>query len=431
MERLSFAACLLVTVAISLFCSHNVLSQSERDLHQSILKQIRKDIEEHYYDPEFHRVDIDATFKKASEYIKGAKSVEEMTDIIARVLFQFDDSHLYYIPPRSTTSVDYGWKIQMIGDKAYVTEVNGSSDAWAKGIRPGDRVYMLEGFIPSRQEFHLLKLHYELLSPQPTLDTIIVKPSGQSYKVIIQAKVTKDHPFMPSRRELEMDYERSYNKNTQQSFYDGIPGLCIWKMPSFEVSEIKLDKMTDKLKNCPSLVFDLRGNGGGLLSALAQLVSNFFDRDVTIGIAKGRLGDTKLTVKRGGEKSYDGKVVVLIDSESASAAELFARIMQLEKRGRVMGDQSEGAVMEAKVFYHHFGMESVIPYGVSVTSGDIIMTDGQRLEKVGVQPDEKVIPTANDLLNGSDPVISRAAQALGFTLTAEAAGRIFPKPRSD
>lgn len=434
MTRFIIANCISISAALFLFGALSVSAQNvgaERTLHQNILKEIKKDIQENYYDPKFRGVDLEATAKKASEYIDGAKSVEEMTDIIARFLLQFDDSHLFFLPPRNTVKVDYGWEIQMIGDKAYVTDVKEKSDAWAKGIRPGDQLYMLEGFIPTRKEFGLLRHHYEFLNPQPALEAVIVKPSGKNYKVVIQAKVTKDTQFMPSRRELELEYERGYEKQTRQSFYDEIPGLCVWKMPSFSVGEVKLNKMADKLKKCSALVLDLRGNGGGLLSALYQVTESFFDRDITLGIVKSRDGDKKMIVKYSGAKPYDGKLAVLIDSESASAAELFARIVQLEKRGVVVGDGSAGAVMQAMHIPHKYGLMSVVPYGVSVTVADIVMKDGQRLEKIGVQPDEKVLPTPADMLNNRDPALSRAAGAVGFTLTPEAAGKIFPKTKDD
>lgn len=424
-----------ISIAFALFLIvPGLLAQNigaERTLHQNILKAIKKDIQENYYDPKFRGVDLEAAAKKASEYINSANSLEEMTDVIARFLLQFDDSHMFFLPPPSTTEVDYGWEIQMIGDKAYVTDVKEKSNAWAKGIRPGDQLHMLEGYIPTRQEFWILRNHYEFLSPQPKLEAVIVKPGGKSYKVVIEAKVTKDTPFMPSRRDLQMQYERMYDRETRQSFYDEIPGLCIWKMPSFNVGEIKLDKMTDKLKKCSALVLDLRGNGGGLISALYQLTENFFDRDITLGTLKKRDGDRRMVVKFSGAKPYDGKLVVLIDSESASAAELFARIVQLEKRGIVVGDGSAGAVMQAIHVPHHYGLTSVVPYGASVTNADIVMRDGQRLEKIGVSPDEKVLPTPADMLNNRDPALARAVGVLGFTLTSDAAGKIFPKKKDD
>lgn len=161
------------------------------------------------------------------------------------------------------------------------------------------------------------------------------------------------------------------------------------------------------------------------MSSLGELTSNFFDEQVTIGTVKERKSVKRLVVESRGKKKYTGKLVVLIDSESASASEIFARVIQLEKRGIVVGDQSAGAVMEAQAFTYTHGIDSLVPYGVSITVADLIMKDGQRLEKVGVTPDEKVLPTAADLANKRDPVLARAAEILGFKMTPVEAGVIF------
>lgn len=53
------------------------------------------------------------------------------------------------------------------------------------------------------------------------------------------------------------------------------------------------------------------------------------------------------------------------------------------------------------------------------------MSDGARLEKVGVTPDEIVLPTGADLATGRDPVLARAISLLGGTMTAEQAGKFY------
>ena len=423
-----------LVILIILLLSGNIFPQDvagERYAYKQILKTIRKDIEENYYDPKFHGIDLESTTNQSSGSIDRAHTVEEMNDIIARYLYQFDDSHLYFIPPRNTTTVDYGIETQMIGDKAFITDVKKGSDAWAKGIRPGDRLYMLEGFIPNREEFWRLKEHYEAISPQPNLTVIVTKLDGKSYKINFQAKVDQSSVFIPSRRDLILEDQDWYIKMSHQSFYDEIPGLCIWKMPSFYASEVKLDKMIDRIKKCPSLIFDLRGNGGGYISGVEQLVANFVDHDVTVGKLVKRKKPGTLSVRSVGKKAYAGKLIVLVDNASASATELFTRIIQLEKRGTIVGDRTAGSVMGAVVFPHELRLESDVHYAISVTEEDIIMSDGGRLEKEGVQPDVEVTPSGPDLFYSRDPALSRAAAILGFSITPEAAGHIFPKNSED
>jgi C-terminal peptidase prc len=347
-----------------------------------------------------------------------------MADIIARFLYPFNDSHLYFIPPSKTTKVEYGWEMMFIGDKVFVVKVEEDSDAYKKGVRAGDQIYMVNDYILTRPEFSLFSYHFNILRPQRALNVILIKPSGNKYKLELKSKVTVESVFLPSTRDLILESETEYNESTRQLFHDEIPGLAIWKMPNFGLSPTKLEKMVDKVKKSKALILDLRGNPGGYAAAMHTLASHFFDQEIKIGSIKERDGSKTLLLKPYGKENYQGKLVVLIDSESASAAEYFARIMQIEKRGTILGDQSSGALTRARVFYHYFGLDTRIPYQVVVTVADVIMKDGQRLEKIGVTPDEKILPTPQDLANGRDPVLARAAEILGFKITPEQAGLI-------
>ncbi len=403
--------------------------KSSRIMYQNILKTIKDDIKNKYYDPKLSGIDIEANAKNAGELINKAQSVEEMADIIARFLQPFDDSHLYFIPPTKTTRVEYGWEMSFVGDKAFVTGIDKDSDAYKKGVRVGDQIYMVNDYILTRPEFSLFQYHFNILRPQRSLSVLLIKPNGNKYKLDLKSKVTVESVFMPSSRDLDLEAEAEYIESNRQFYYDEIPGLAIWKMPSFGLSPTKLEKMVDKVKKSQALILDLRGNPGGYLAAMMTLAGQFFEKEQKVGFVKQRDGLKSLVTKAGGKNFYQGKMVVLIDSDSASGAELFARFVQLEKRAVVIGDQSSGAVMAARVFYNEFGLDSKIPYGLSLTIADIIMKDGQRLEKIGVTPDEKLLPTAADLAGKRDPVLARAAEILGFKLTPEQAGALLDEKK--
>ena len=123
---------------------------------------------------------------------------------------------------------------------------------------------------------------------------------------------------------------------------------------------------------------------------------------------------------------YEGKLVVLVDSDSASAAEIFARVMQLQKRAIVIGDRTSGSVMQSRHHTRAMGTDTMVFYGTSITEADVIMTDGKSLEHAGVIPDEILLPTGEDLAAGRDPIITRAAAVLGHKIEPDKAGALFP-----
>ena len=185
--------------------------------------------------------------------------------------------------------------------------------------------------------------------------------------------------------------------------------------------------MMSKARKHKTLVLDLRGNGGGAEKTLLRVLGNLFDHDVKVGDIQRRKEVKPLVAKtRGADNIFKGDLIVLVDSESGSASELCARVVQLEKRGTVVGDRTAGAVMRSRFYGHESGVDIVAPYGASVTDADILMTDGKSLEHIGVTPDKVLLPAAADLAAGRDPVLAQAAALLGFQLEPEKAGALFP-----
>jgi carboxyl-terminal processing protease len=200
----------------------------------------------------------------------------------------------------------------------------------------------------------------------------------------------------------------------------------ILKLPDFLFDEEKVNGWIGRARKHQALILDLRGNPGGSVDSLKELLGYFFEDSVKIADRVSRKERKPETTKSTGRRAYTGKLTVLVDSDSASAAELFARVVQLEKRGLVMGDRSSGSVMEARRYDYSLGEGTVVFYGASITDSDLIMSDGKSLEHAGVVPDEVALPAAADLAAGRDPVLAHAAAALGVSLSPEEAGKLFP-----
>ena len=159
------------------------------------------------------------------------------------------------------------------------------------------------------------------------------------------------------------------------------------------------------------------------------LSGHFFDRELKIADMITRKKTEVRMAKPVKDRQFKGELIILVDSNSASASEVFARLIQIEKRGKIVGDVSAGAVMTSynmglAIERGPSGFQTFTPYGLNVTVADLIMSDGNRLENVGVVPDHPVGPSARALANRSDPVLAFAAGLLGEKISPEDAGRL-------
>lgn len=406
------------------------IGSSERDRARTMLQTMKEDIKKNYYDPNYHGMDLDARFKAAEEKIKTATSLGQLFGIIAQAMVDLNDSHTRFYPPPRTTSTEYGWQMQMVGDRCYVVAVKPESDAEKKGLKEGDEIVSINGVGPTRNTLWKLRYFYYTLAPRNSMGVVAQSPNSEPREIEILAKVKQGQKTVDLT-----DYdERMKGLRTAQSesrlyahrYYDDQGDVFIWKMPEFDLSENKVDEMMSKVSNRKALILDLRGNGGGAETTLLRLLSHFSDKDLTVGELKRRKEAKPLIAKKRGDKPFAGQLVVLVDSESGSSAEVFARVIQLEKRGTVIGDQTAGAVMRSRFYDHQLGVDIVVPYGASITDANLMMTDGKSLEGTGVTPDDLRLPSPSDLAKKWDPVLAHAASLVGLKLEPEKAGALFP-----
>jgi carboxyl-terminal processing protease len=436
----TFAASLnLATVLIAGLClsalhtPQPVLAQPDlnfqRERGRAMLKTIKDDLKKNYYDTNFHGMDVDARFSAADTKIREAESVGQVFGIIAQALIDLNDSHTFFLPPGRSNRTEYGLQMQAYGDKVFVTAIKPGSDAEKKGLKTGDQILSVNGFEPSREELWKLIYMFYTLRPQAGLRLALQSPEGQQRKLDVMANIKQGKMVMDLTGQDINDLMRKAedeDRFNRQRYVEAGDKLLIWKMPNFAIAPGEVDVMMGKARKREALILDLRGNPGGYVQTLEWFAGYFFDKEIKIADLKGRKQMKPQMSKPHGGRNFNGKLVVLVDSKSGSAAEIFARIVQLEKRGVVVGDRSAGAVMQSRTFDHQMGVDTVIFYGASITDADVIMSDGKSLEGAGVTPDESLLPTAADLAAKLDPVLARAAAIAGFELPPDKAGAMFP-----
>ena len=101
-----------------------------------------------------------------------------------------------------------------------------------------------------------------------------------------------------------------------------------------------LEKLTKQ--GMRNLILDLQGNGGGYLQAAVNIANEFLQKGDLIVYTEGRRMQRNEYKAKGNGKFLDGKIVVLIDEYSASAAEIVTGAIQDQDRGKVVGRRSFG-----------------------------------------------------------------------------------------
>ena len=405
------------------------IGSTEKGRARSMLHNVKKELQKNYYDPGFHGVDLEARFQAAEQKIESAGSLGQLMGIIAQAVIDLEDSHTWFVPPDRTISVDYGWDIRMIGERCVILSVKSGSDAEKQGLRAGDVVLEAQGVQPTRENLWKFHYLYRMLRPQPGL-TVVAQSPGQAPRTVkFAARVHQEKRVLDFTEGDDVwDEIRQMEDAVRVHALQGIGDVVVWRMPAFDLEKGQVDDFMGKARKYKALVLDLRGNGGGSVETLGQVVSWLFGRELKIADLKGRR-PMKPQVARARKEPFAGTVVALVDSGSASASEVLARVLQLEKRGQVVGDRTAGAVMRSRFYPYQLGLDRVVFYGMSITDADVVMADGKSLERVGVSPDVALLPTPADVAAGRDPALARAVTLAGGTLDAEAAGKLFPRAR--
>lgn len=416
----------------TLTAAHAPQGISKHDITRvrGMLKHAHETVKKHYFDPTFNGLDWDARYAEHLAKVDAAPHLSGGLSIVADFLDGLQDSHTYFMPPAWARQVDYGYDIGFLRDAAHVVAVRPGTDA-EKKLRLGDHIVSINSQPVTRETFSRMQYILQVLSPMVGTRVVIRAAGGSERTETIDSKVI-DGPAMTQmfgpggKRISDLIREQQDAQFAIRHRTAAVGPVLVWRAPTFMADSAEIDRMVGRAREHEALVLDLRGNPGGFVAALQRAVGSMFTENVDIGTRVSRSGRSRVLAPTRGSRAYTGKLFVLIDAASGSSSELFARVVQLRQRGVVIGDRSSGVVRESLMHPFIQGTDVIIGYGVSVTSADILMTDGVSLERRGVVPDDVQVPTPDDLAAGRDPVMAYAVRLAGGAIDPVAAAKLFP-----
>ena len=173
---------LIACVGTQLSTQAQELGPFDRDSAQSMLRAAKDDLKKNYFDTTLHGLDLDTKFKEADERLKQATTRDQLLIIVAQTMLDLNDSHTFFLPPARAARFEYGWEMQMVGDKAYVTAVKSKTDAEAKGLKPGDLLVSVDGYPPSRDNMWKMYYRYYALMPANRIRLMVKSPGDSAPK---------------------------------------------------------------------------------------------------------------------------------------------------------------------------------------------------------------------------------------------------------
>ncbi len=386
-------------------------------------------IDRTYYDTVFLKSRWVALRDSVRPIAGAARSNAELRAALQGMLGQIGTSHFGLITEEASPALSadeavatanpgaIGAELRLAGDDLVVFRVTPDGPAWRAGVRPGDRVTRIgaratadvvtalaaitEPAVRKQSQYAATAQAHARIN-RPPGDSIMLEIGGVERWIIAerargQVQRFGNLPPMPVTVDV--------TERTVEGRRVGIIAFSVW-MP---VVVAQVDTAIDRLRDADAIIFDIRGNPGGVAGMVGGIAGHVLDTTALLGTLyqRGVALSLRANPRRASTRAervtpFSGPVAVLIDDMSASASEFFAAALQGLGRARVFGTTSVGASVPA--------LMGRLP------NGDVLMhaiadhTDskGRRVEGVGVIPDEPIPLHAEALAAGRDEVVEAA-----------------------
>ena len=257
-----------------------------------------------------------------------------------------------------------------------VDSVYENSPAAKSGIMVGDKLINADGVDISYDNYsEALKIIKGVKSKSDTVK-IIVQRNGEKIEINVK------------REKISLNYVKS----------EKIDDLYYIALSSFEgKSAAQFEKALGESKKSGSkgLIIDLRNNPGGTLETVLDIADDILDKGVILTI-KSKNGSEKV-YKADDEKSFNIPICILVNSNTASAAEVLTAALSDNKKATVVGTKTYGKGVVQSIFM--LGDNSAL----KITASKYYTPNNICINKIGITPD--IVVEQNDEYKNS-PVSS-------------------------
>ncbi|MEW6412133.1 MAG: S41 family peptidase [Candidatus Zixiibacteriota bacterium] len=229
-----------------------------------------------------------------------------------------------------------GMQIDGRGDRIVIITPIEGTPAYRRGLRAGDVIYEIDG------------VSTEGMSSSDA-SAMMRGKAGTSVVLMIQRAGIKDL--------MEFEIERAIIELKSVNYYGVIPGTNIGYVRLSRFAEETSHELREAVtalneQNVGSLIFDLRGNGGGLLDQAKETAELFLERGREIVYTKGRFESSERHYysDRAPIFTPDKPLVILADEGTASASEIVAGAIQDWDRGLIVGANTYGKGLVQQIF---------------------------------------------------------------------------------
>lgn len=340
-----------------------------------------------HFDPENNGVDWEQAAARFGLPAASAPDATALYRTLNEMVALLKDSHTFALMPwqarerRTQQRVRTGFNLARTEGRWIVSEVLPGSPAEEVGVKAG---------------WMVVARNHERLG------TVVDFRSQEGEVVAWDFLDEQDRPIALSMRATRLSTAARQISRT-------LPGGFLYlRFDEFDSTDRRwLHRQLKENSTAPGVVIDLRRNPGGETFSLGIAIGEFFDHRVDCGTFISRSGGR--AVKHSwqfGSARYAGKVVILVDSPTGSAAEIFSAVLQDHGRATVVGRRTAGAVLAS--WFHR------LPDGgeLQLSLEDYVTPRGRRLEGHGVEPDVVVSRALADIRAGRDADLDEALRIL-------------------